>query len=175
MTEVFSIEASLDFTYGLELENEDEISDEEEDMDSTLTGDVPSSLSSVEDGSRVPVETMPLTAESVNRTPEKIGPECFDLLKVLGKGGYGKVFQVRKRTGKDKGKIFAMKVLKKAAIVRSKKDTSHTKSERNILEAIKHPFIVGLNYAFQTDGKLYLILDYLSGKFNVLLVLQLIV
>jgi p70 ribosomal S6 kinase len=74
-----------------------------------------------------------------------------------------KVFQVRKRTGKDKGKIFAMKVLKKAAIVRSKKDTSHTKSERNILEAIKHPFIVGLNYAFQTDGKLYLILDYLSG------------
>jgi p70 ribosomal S6 kinase len=86
-----------------------------------------------------------------------------------------KVFQVRKRTGKDKGKIFAMKVLKKAAIVRSKKDTSHTKSERNILEAIKHPFIVGLNYAFQTDGKLYLILDYLSGKFNVLLVLQLIV
>jgi p70 ribosomal S6 kinase len=91
MTEVFSIEASLDFTYGLELENEDEISDEEEDMDSTLTGDVPSSLSSVEDGSRVPVETMPLTAESVNRTPEKIGPECFDLLKVLGKGGYGKV------------------------------------------------------------------------------------
>ena len=36
-------------------------------------------------------ETVPLTAETVNRTSEKIGPECFELLKVLGKGGYGKV------------------------------------------------------------------------------------
>jgi serine/threonine protein kinase len=57
-----------------------------------------------------------------------------------------------------------MKVLKKAAIVRSKKDTIHTKSERSILEAIKHPSIVSLHYAFQTNHKLYLILEYLSGK-----------
>lgn len=28
---------------------------------------------------------------------------------------------------------------------------------------LQHPFIVELNYAFQTDGKLYLILEYLSG------------
>lgn len=37
------------------------------------------------------METFPITSESVNRTSEKIGPHCFDLLKVLGKGGYGKV------------------------------------------------------------------------------------
>lgn len=37
------------------------------------------------------METFPITSESVNRTSEKIGPQCFDLLKVLGKGGYGKV------------------------------------------------------------------------------------
>lgn len=36
-------------------------------------------------------ETVPLTSEIVNATSEKIGPKCFDLLKVLGKGGYGKV------------------------------------------------------------------------------------
>lgn len=56
-----------------------------------------------------------------------------------------------------------MKVLKKATIVRNQKDTAHTKAERNILECIKHPFIVDLIYAFQTGGKLYLILEYLSG------------
>jgi len=44
---------------------------------------------------------------------------------------------VRKRTGRDIDKIFAMKVLKKATIARSQKDTAHTKAERNILEAIK--------------------------------------
>jgi len=90
-------------------------------------------------------------------------PQDFELRKVLGKGGYGKVFQVRKLTGDDRGKIFAMKVLKKATIVRNPKDTAHTKAERNILEAVKHPFIVDLLYAFQTKGKLYLILEYLSG------------
>lgn len=51
----------------------------------------------------------------------------------------------------------------KAAIVRSKKDITHTKSERNILEQVKFPFIVDLKYAFQTEGKLYLILEYLNG------------
>ncbi|NXK68651.1 KS6B2 kinase, partial [Sylvietta virens] len=43
------------------------------------------------------------------------------------------------------------------------KDTAHTRAERNILEAVKHPFIVDLIYAFQTGGKLYLILECLSG------------
>jgi p70 ribosomal S6 kinase len=94
---------------------------------------------------------------------QKTGPSDFELRKVLGKGGYGKVFQVRKLTGDDRGKIFAMKVLKKATIVRNQKDTAHTKAERNILEEVKHPFIVDLIYAFQTTGKLYLILEYLSG------------
>lgn len=51
-------------------------------------------------------------------------------------------------------------------IVRNAKDTAHTKAERNILEEVKHPFIVDLIYAFQTGGKLYLILEYLSGQYN---------
>lgn len=50
-----------------------------------------------------------------------------------------------------------------AKIVRNAKDTAHTRAERNILESVKHPFIVELAYAFQTGGKLYLILECLSG------------
>lgn len=111
------------------------------------------------------IETLELgeNAELVNPPNTKVGPEDFQLLKVLGKGGYGKVFQVRKVSGKDSNKIFAMKVLKKATIIRNQKDTAHTKAERNILEAVKSPFICDLQYAFQTGGKLYLILEYLSG------------
>ncbi|XP_069767081.1 ribosomal protein S6 kinase beta-1 isoform X4 [Narcine bancroftii] len=108
-------------------------------------------------------EKFEISENNVNRGPEKIRPECFELLRVLGKGGYGKVFQVRKVSGAYTGKIFAMKVLKKAMIVRNAKDTAHTKAERSILEDVKHPFIVDLMYAFQTGGKLYLILEYLSG------------
>lgn len=43
------------------------------------------------------LETLDITPESINRTPEKIGPDCFELLKVLGKGGYGKVRIERER------------------------------------------------------------------------------
>eukprot|EP00123_Amoebidium_parasiticum_P011290 comp20628_c1_seq2/m.26684 comp20628_c1_seq2/g.26684 ORF comp20628_c1_seq2/g.26684 comp20628_c1_seq2/m.26684 type:complete len:416 (-) comp20628_c1_seq2:18-1265(-) len=94
---------------------------------------------------------------------ERVGPEDFDLLKVLGQGGYGKVFLVRQNEGRQRGQLYAMKVLRKATIVRRQKDTEHIKTERSVLEDVSHPFIVGLQYAFQTEGKLYLILDYLPG------------
>lgn len=109
-------------------------------------------------------EQVHICEETVNPSKSlKTGTQDFELLRVLGKGGYGKVFQVKKGTGADQGKIFAMKVLRKAKIVINQKDTAHTKAERNILESIKHPFIVDLIYAFQTGGKLYLILEYLPG------------
>lgn len=43
------------------------------------------------------------------------------------------------------------------------RDRVRTKMERNILVDVEHPFIVRLHYAFQTEGKLYLILDFLRG------------
>ena len=43
------------------------------------------------------------------------------------------------------------------------RDRIRTKMERNILAEVEHAFIVKLHYAFQTEGKLYLILDFLRG------------
>lgn len=83
------------------------------------------------------IETLQLTEQTVNPNQEKTGPQDFELRRVLGKGGYGKVFQVKKITGKDANMVFAMKVLRKASIVRNQKDTAHTKAERNILEEVK--------------------------------------
>ncbi|XP_030071159.1 ribosomal protein S6 kinase alpha-5 [Microcaecilia unicolor] len=95
---------------------------------------------------------------------EKVGIENFELLKVLGTGAYGKVFLVRKISGHDAGKLYAMKVLKKATIVQKAKTTEHTRTERQVLEHIRQsPFLVTLHYAFQTDTKLHLILDYING------------
>ncbi|KAM6075279.1 ribosomal protein S6 kinase alpha-5 isoform 3-T3 [Chlamydotis macqueenii] len=95
---------------------------------------------------------------------EKVGIENFELLKVLGTGAYGKVFLVRKVSGHDAGKLYAMKVLKKATIIQKAKTTEHTRTERQVLEHIRQsPFLVTLHYAFQTDTKLHLILDYING------------
>lgn len=60
--------------------------------------------------------------------------------------------------------LFSAPLLLQAKIVRNAKDTAHTRAERNILESVRHPFIVELAYAFQTGGKLYLILECLSGR-----------
>ncbi|KAJ8281307.1 hypothetical protein GJAV_G00066030 [Gymnothorax javanicus] len=138
--------------FDIDLESEDASDAEEEEYDISVEETDPGQTEEVE-----------LTGASVNRDSERVGPECFELLTVLGKGGYGKVFQVRKVQGSQTGKIFAMKVLRKAKIICNAKDTAHTRAEREILETVRHPFIVDLLYAFQTGGKLYLILECLSG------------
>lgn len=90
--------------------------------------------------------------------------EDFNLLKVLGTGAYGKVFLVRKLRGHDKGKLYAMKVLRKDVVAQKTKTLDHTKTERKVLEAIRNePFLVTMHYAFQTREKLHLILDYVNG------------
>lgn len=92
---------------------------------------------------------------------QKADPSQFELLKVLGQGSFGKVFLVRKLTDADAGNLYAMKVLKKATL--KVRDRLRTKKERDILVDVQHPFIVKLHYAFQTEGKVYLILDFLRG------------
>lgn len=88
------------------------------------------------------------------------GPEDFVTIKMLGKGTFGEVFQVRK---KDNHRIYAMKVLDKKYIAK-KKEIAHTFGERNILiVAKKSPFIVPLKFTFQTPGELYFIFDYMAG------------
>ncbi|XP_069047587.1 ribosomal protein S6 kinase beta-2-like isoform X2 [Lepisosteus oculatus] len=118
--------------FDIDLENED-VSDPDDTGDEVF--DPPGAepdLTQCEE-----VELSPL---SVNVGTERVGADCFELLRVLGKGGYGK-----------------------AKIVCNAKDTAHTRAERSILESVRHPFIVDLHYAFQTGGKLYLILECLSG------------
>lgn len=98
-------------------------------------------------------------SSSKNADAPRVSFREFSLLKVVGKGSFGKVMQVRK---KDTGRIYAMKVLQKANII-NRNQVEHTRTERAVLGRIVHPFIVGLNYAFQTPDKLYFVLDYCAG------------
>ncbi|CAG9315733.1 unnamed protein product [Blepharisma stoltei] len=83
----------------------------------------------------------------------------FELLKVIGKGRYGKVLLVKKIIT---GELFAMKILKKKYIAECRQ-IEHTRTERKILASVDHPYIVKFFYAFQSNERLYLILEYCSG------------
>lgn len=89
----------------------------------------------------------------------KVQIDDFELLKVIGRGAFGKVMLVKK---KDDGKIYAMKIMKKRTII-ARGQVDHTKAERKILQSLDHPFLMALRYAFQSKEKLYLVLDYIKG------------
>jgi len=78
---------------------------------------------------------------------------------VIGKGSYGKVLLVQK---KDVGKYYALKILKKDEIIK-RNQLEHTMAERRILESVNHPFIVHMDYAFQSENKLFFCLEYCPG------------
>lgn len=60
------------------------------------------------------------------------------------------------------GELYALKVLKKDNVVK-RNQVEHTRTERSVLGYVKHPFIVGMNMAFQSKDKLYFVLDYCPG------------
>jgi serum/glucocorticoid-regulated kinase 2 len=68
----------------------------------------------------------------------------------------------RKKNEGSSGELYAMKTLRKAALVK-RNQLLHTKTERNILQNIQHPFLVNLKFAFQTPDKLYMVLEYMGG------------
>mmetsp|Transcript_9091 Transcript_9091/g.20343 ORF Transcript_9091/g.20343 Transcript_9091/m.20343 type:complete len:505 (-) Transcript_9091:888-2402(-) len=113
----------------------------------------------------VGMEPSALQVPNVGEGDSKVTLGDFELLKVIGRGTYGKVMQVRR---KDTGEIFAMKVLKKENIFarNDPKDLQHTIAERNVLALVNnqaHPFILGLKFAFHTPAKLYYVLNFCNG------------
>ena len=87
-------------------------------------------------------------------------PTDFEFLSVIGKGSFGKVYMANH---KFENKIYAIKVLSKEAIIK-RNEVKHIMAERNVLiRNLKHPFLVGLHYSFQSNDKLYFVLDYVNG------------
>ena len=94
----------------------------------------------------------------------RIGPQHFDLLKLIGEGGFGRVLLVRNCLNRE---LYAMKVISKA-LLRKKNNYLYMKSERDILAKTCHPFVVSLHFAFQSKSKIFLVMDFLAGAWSCL-------
>ena len=104
-------------------------------------------------------DDVPTFRTSIDATNTPATLEDFKHLKLLGKGSFGKVVLVKNQ---NNNKLYAMKILDKKFIIK-KNQVSHTQTERVLLEKLKHPFIVRLNYAFQDSKRLYFLTEFLQG------------
>lgn len=83
----------------------------------------------------------------------------FTILRYIGKGACGKVFLVKK---KDSEQLYAMKTMRKDFLL-DKEIVDLIVQEKNVLEQVNHPFIVGMEYCFSTDVKIYFVSKFYRG------------
>ena len=104
-------------------------------------------------------QTSTASAPTPTPPPPKLGLSDFELLTVIGKGGFGKVVHCRHR---GTATTYAMKILSKEFLIDTN-NVSYMLEERASLLKVNHPFIVKLLAAFQTTTKVYLVMEYIIG------------
>lgn len=90
----------------------------------------------------------------------RVGINDFSIIRVLGMGASSRVVQVQHKTSKE---MYAVKVMSKRKIVTHEKKLERAIAEKRLLAKLSHPFIVQLQWAFQTRDHVFMVLDYCPG------------
>lgn len=98
-------------------------------------------------------------AQKERTTRGKYSQDDFTLQRTLGTGSFGRVHLVQ---SKHNHRFYAMKVLKKAQVVKMKQ-IEHTNDERRMLNRVRHPFLVTLWGTWQDSRNLYMVMDFVEG------------
>ncbi|XP_057250240.1 probable serine/threonine protein kinase IREH1 isoform X3 [Beta vulgaris subsp. vulgaris] len=100
-----------------------------------------------------------LRTSPIHSAKDRTSIDDFEIIKPISRGAFGRVFLAKKRTTGD---LFAIKVLKKADMIR-KNAVESILAERNILISVRNPFVVRFFYSFTCRENLYLVMEYLNG------------
>ena len=104
--------------------------------------------------------TQKFTRATTMRTTEILTKDSFKVVKKLGKGAYGSVYLVKKKSDKYTEKLYAMKELEKEHILKYDKIQAVFR-ERDILEMVcEHLNVVHLECTFQDEANLYFLMEY---------------
>ncbi|KAF1961745.1 Pkinase-domain-containing protein [Byssothecium circinans] len=103
--------------------------------------------------------TQAQSTPTVRATKGKYTLQDFTIQRTLGTGSFGRVHLVQ---SKHNQRFYAVKVLKKAQVVKMKQ-VEHTNDERRMLQQVKHPFLITLWGTFQDSKNLYMVMDFVEG------------
>ncbi|KAF9435179.1 Serine/threonine kinase [Entomortierella beljakovae] len=106
--------------------------------------------------------TLKIVDKHSNQPTRKVGLNDFHFLAVLGRGNFGKVMLAEDKKG---GELYAIKALKKDSIVQHD-EVESARSEKRIFQIAnkeRHPFLTTLHSCFQTDTRLYFVMEYIRG------------
>lgn len=111
----------------------------------------------VKEGMQAKLERQNKEADEKRRRKLKV--DDFATLEIIGRGAFGEVRVCRL---KSDDKVYAMKIMRKSEMLK-KQQVTHIKAERDVLALADNPWVVRLEYSFQDDKNLYLIMEYLQG------------
>ncbi|TIA71640.1 hypothetical protein E3P94_02233 [Wallemia ichthyophaga] len=109
-----------------------------------------------------PKPAQQVSASVSTAVQRKVGLDNFNFIAVIGKGNFGKVMLAEEKRSSS---LFAIKVLKKEFIIENDEVESTRSEKRVFLSAAKqrHPFLLGLHSCFQTETRIYFVMEYVSG------------
>ena len=122
----------------------------------------PFAMTPSQSASKLTSQKKPLPSATDPGTGQRIGLDHFNFLAVLGKGNFGKVMLAETKRNR---KLYAIKVLKKEFIIENDEVESIRSEKRVLLIANRerHPFLTNLHACFQTETRVYFVMEYISG------------
>ena len=97
--------------------------------------------------------------EDKEEPEQEITLDNFKPIKLLDKGSFGKVMLVQSLLD---WKLYAMKRIRKDLLIETNQ-IENTLNEKYILLNIEHPFLLGMDYVFQNELRIYFFLEYIKG------------
>ena len=109
----------------------------------------------------LPIQIKSTTIFCKNNNIQNASLEDFKILKILGRGSFGKVYLVQYKNTKE---YYAMKSIKKEYLVDIIAINNILVEKKIIMQNLNHKFLIGIQLCFQTEERIYFIMNLIQGE-----------